>query len=120
MHHTVYIFSVVFCFFECRDEHVSLVPQALGMNNSELSDHLVVFFGDEKQISKHGNYRMNRLFWECYGNKWGVLTRFFNPKDFTGCQHHRDWFMSRVCAMAVLVESLVRNVTASLGSLDPD
>eukprot|EP00434_Breviolum_minutum_P018661 symbB.v1.2.016465.t1/scaffold1252.1/size200744/13 len=93
---------------------------ALGMNNSELSDHLVVFFGDEKQISKHGNYRMNRLFWECYGNKWGVLTRFFNPKDFTGCQHHRDWFMSRVCAMAVLVESLVRNVTASLGSLDPD
>lgn len=93
---------------------------ALGMNNSELSDHLVVFFGDEKQISKHGKYRMNRLFWECYGNKWGVLTRFLNPKDFTDCQHHTDWYMSRVCAMAVLVESLGRNVTASLRSLDLD
>ena len=90
------------------------------MNNSELSDHLVVFFGDEKQISKHGKYRMNRLFWECYGNKWGVLTRFLNPKDFTDCQHHTDWYMSRVCAMAVLVESLGRNVTASLRSLDLD
>jgi len=94
--------------------------EALGMNTSELSDHLVVFFGDEKQVSKHGKYRMNRLFWECYGNKWGVLTRFLNPKDFTDCQHHTDWYMSRVCAMAVLVESLGRNVTASLRSLDLD
>jgi len=94
--------------------------EALGINNSELSDHLVVFFGDERYGSKHGKYRMNRLFWECYGNKWGVLTRFLNPKDFTDCQHHTDWYMSRVCAMAVLVESLGRNVTASLRSLDLD
>lgn len=118
--YSVHFFCSFLFFFECRDEHVSLVPQALGMNNSELSDHLVVFFGDERYGSKHGKYRMNRLFWECYGNKWGVLTRFLNPKDFTGCQHHTDWYMSRVCAMAVLVESLGRNVTASLRSLDLD
>ena len=122
-HHLNYCHCFQFI-FRHRKRFVSNLhfsSQAMEASTQHDDSHLVVVFGDEKVISKQGDYRLNRLFWECYGSKWGVVTRFLNPYDFNECRHHSNWFMSRVCAMAVLVEGLNQShVPATLKRLDLD
>jgi len=92
-----------------------------GAGETIASDYLILAIGDAERFGvTSGTYSKNRATWACFGNKWGVPVRFVDPKDVPGCPKYSDWFFSRLCAMASILEAFQQDEGDGLtrGSID--